>query len=86
MGAASFKSLYLKRPHQSMPLRTVVFGALQIQHYDLSFATVLRVLTEMQAIVFVTCQSPRHLAGKDRCFQMTIRNVPMHANGTRAEF
>lgn len=53
---------------------------------DLSFATVLRVLTEMQAIVFVTCQSPRHLAGKDRCFQMTIRNVPMHANGTRAEF
>ena len=39
MGAASFKSLYLKRPHQSMPLRTVVFGALQIQHYDFTGVT-----------------------------------------------
>ena len=46
----------------------------------------LRVRTEIQAIVFVTCQSPRHLAGNDRCLQMTNRNVPVHASGTRTEF
>jgi hypothetical protein len=32
MRAASFKSLYQKRPDRDMRLRTVVFGALQIQH------------------------------------------------------
>jgi hypothetical protein len=32
MGAASFKSLYQKRPAESMRLHTVAFGALQIQH------------------------------------------------------
>jgi hypothetical protein len=32
MSAASFKSLYLKRPSETMQLRTVASGALQIQH------------------------------------------------------
>jgi hypothetical protein len=32
MGAASFKSLYPKRPPERMQLRTVIWRALQIQH------------------------------------------------------
>ena len=32
MGAASFKSLYPKRPLRDMQLRTIAWRALQIQH------------------------------------------------------
>jgi hypothetical protein len=36
MRAASFKSLYQKRPSESMQMRTISSRALQIQHYDMA--------------------------------------------------